>query len=110
MQITWDRKLTELNKKQLVVDLAGPLAVRKRGLRAEVYDEPEVKYALEACKGRLTLKSLPEGVGEARLATLIRRTERLLDQHWDEVNLIAHALLKEKTLSRQRVTKLLEDL
>jgi hypothetical protein len=108
------RKLIDLDVKHLIIDLAGPLAERKARLRMGAYIEPEITRALDICEGRITeaaggYDALPEEVGSARLYKLIRRTQRVLDRHWEEVKLIAGTLLKEKTLSKRKILVLLSN-
>lgn len=108
------RRLTDLDRKHLIIDLAGPLSERKARFRIGSWTEREIWRALDICEGRYTKEGrdnfdfLPEKRGVDRLGKLIVRTRKILDAHWTEVKLIANALLKEKTLTRQKVRRLLE--
>ena len=114
------RRLTDLDERYLILDLSGPLSARKARMRTGPYIEHEIVEALKICGGGWTLtgrtpsrgsfRVLPEELALGRMSKLFEFTKEVLDLHWDEVKLIANALLKEKTLTKHRVMKLLNKL
>ena len=96
-------------EERLVLEVSGPLAA---GILAEerggfsLLNINELNNALVICEELQRIQ--PELVAQDAMAWIMKRSKSILDQHWAEVRTIADALLKDKTLSKQRVLELLE--
>ncbi len=94
---------------RLVLDVSGPIAAiiwgeKRRG--ASLQNLSEILEVQGICEKLRHL--MPEKVDADALVKVLDYSKKILDLHWTEVRLIANALLKERTLSKQRVLSLLE--
>ena len=108
------QRLTDLDQKHIMWDIAGPLCERMYTGYEGDFAEPEITRALDICEGRMTVEaSVDDGyiggdAGIRRLERLIKRTRRILDADWHIVEHVAQALLQEQTLSRQKIRSIVE--
>ena len=108
------RRITDLDEKHVMWDIAGPLSERMFTGYDGDFTEPEITRALDLCEGRITIEaSLDDGYLDTekavqRLGKLIDKTQRILKKDWDLVVIIAQALLAERTLSRQKIRAIVE--
>jgi ATP-dependent Zn protease len=110
---TWECPLAELDQNQLMCVMAGSLSEQIfTGLC--LFSDPVARKLMDAIVS-LPWSDEPDECQGSRLGIdipmkYVERTEKLLRSNWPKVERIAKALLEQQTLSRQKVTKLLEDL
>lgn len=97
----FDEVLPYSGRKEIIFDLAGPVAecMLLRCKEDELFNFPEVSEAYEKCR-----TGVADGVECNKLfAHYIRQANRILLRRWREVELIARSLISRNQLSGQQI-------